>query len=276
MTCAVKDPNVETKEMEVDEWIAQSDPSKSSSDSGEAGPGPTTTANKRFSRVTVVHAHILCPAHNPALAEKKRQEAHQGMLTRLTSVPYGSPVSLKLVSGTWGSYLLSVDAEREVAWVTNDKGWVVDFVRFLTKEEELTRCGFLCDSVPFEVKWNQIVYIPPPAVLSPPPSPPASLSGASETKPRVRMVQDVSSARAGSETARATIAGSGHNAESAPEGLVSTKIPAESSDFETTSRSTPKHSLRLGSQVMLTPGLIGLLSENPLLRSSLKGLGLGG
>ena len=39
---------------------------------------------------------------------------------------------------------------------------------------------------------------------------------------------------------------------------------------------TTAHSLRLGSQVMLTPGLIGLLSENPLLRASLKGLGLGG
>ena len=43
-----------------------------------------------------------------------------------------------------------------------------------------------------------------------------------------------------------------------------------------TTTTTTAHSLRLGSQVMLTPGLIGLLSENPLLRASLKGLGLGG
>jgi len=127
VTCAIKDPTVEFKEMEVDEWIVPPDLTPSSSSAqAEAGPGPTTIANasRRFSRVTVVHAHVLCPAHNPALAEKKRLEAHREMLTRLTSVPYGSPVSLRLGTGTWGSYLLSVDGEREVAMVTNDKGCV--------------------------------------------------------------------------------------------------------------------------------------------------------
>jgi hypothetical protein len=132
VTCAIKDPNVEFKEMEVDEWVVQPEVARNGAASssqaaptGEAGPGPTTTTNnaaQKFSRLTIVHAHILCPSHNPALAEQKRLETHRGMLRRLTSVPYGSPVSLRLGTGTWGSYLLSVDVAREVAVVTNDKG----------------------------------------------------------------------------------------------------------------------------------------------------------
>lgn len=139
--------------------------------------------------------------------------------------------------------------------------------------------------VPFEVKWSQVVYIPPAYVTA------TSNDGEGG---RVRMVQDVSES-----AGIPTNAASPEDTHSMP--MNGPIVPTDNTDSITESKSledttpitssdsitkqthdttltpsTPAHSLRLGSHVMLTPGLIGLLSENPLLRASLKGLGLGG
>jgi hypothetical protein len=139
--------------------------------------------------------------------------------------------------------------------------------------------------VPFEVKWSQVVYIPPAHVTA------TSNDGEGA---RMRMVQDVSEP-AGTPTNAAlredtqimpvdgpTMPIDKTDSITVPKSHEKT-IPITSSDSitkqthdTTLTPSTPAHSLRLGSHVMLTPGLIGLLSENPLLRASLKGLGLGG
>jgi hypothetical protein len=143
------------------------------------------------------------------------------------------------------------------------------------------------DRVPFEVKWNQVVYIPPP---------PAAALSTDSGGARMRMVQDVSGL-GGIATLAAfegdaqklrvqgiSLSSDGINSMMVPMTQGET-IPITSTEFtpnqthgviSTPEATTPSHSLRLGSHVMLTPGLIGLLSENPLLRASLKGLGLGG
>jgi hypothetical protein len=142
VTCAIKDPDVEFKEMEVDEWVASpADEPKTNGVEGakmdgmdsaesialsEPAPTVTTPAAPKFQRVTVVHAHMLCPAHNPAVVERKRREAKQTTVDALLRLPYGAPVSIRLGTGTWGSFLLSFDSKAETAVVTNDKGWVVN------------------------------------------------------------------------------------------------------------------------------------------------------
>jgi hypothetical protein len=94
VTCALADPMVEFKEMEVDEWVTvptssmtTSAPNESSAIGSDvvntiqgdklldpsappliSATSPLeekTTQGQRFERVTVVHAYCLCPHHNP-------------------------------------------------------------------------------------------------------------------------------------------------------------------------------------------------------------------
>jgi len=157
--------------MEVDEWVASPADEPKTNAVGDAkmegmdssnsvaipdpAPTATTPAATKFQRVTVVHAHMLCPAHNPAVVERKRRESKQTTVDALLRLPYGAPVSIRLGTGTWGSFLLSFDSKAETAVVTNDKGLVVIW--------ECDDMGVLIIvhhiRVPFDVKWNQIVYV---------------------------------------------------------------------------------------------------------------------
>jgi len=164
--------------MEVDEWVASpADEPKTDHvgnakmeglDSSEhialSEPRPTATTPVaiKFQRVTVVHAHMLCPAHNPAVVERKRREGKQTTVDALLRLPYGAPVSIRLGTGTWGSFLLSFDSKAETAVVTNDKGSVIIEGRKLYGRAD----DILYIRVPFDLKWNQIVYVAPISQLA--------------------------------------------------------------------------------------------------------------
>lgn len=124
--------------MEVDEWVAvpadgapgtRPGASESSVQSPTAplplGAPVATTPEKarstRLERVTIIHAHCLCPQHNPVYLETKKREARDAMIQQLAKAPYASPVSLKSPESRLG-YLLSYNSDDETVLVSDGQG----------------------------------------------------------------------------------------------------------------------------------------------------------